>query len=58
MVKVVTLFLIFIMVMAMLGRLRMPKLPGPFRRKSLKAGEKCAKCGRYSVSGEPCKCET
>lgn len=56
MVKVVTLFLVFIIVLAMFGRLRFPKLPRPFRKKALKAGEKCPSCGRYSVAGEPCPC--
>lgn len=56
MVKVVSLFLIFILVLGMFGKLRMPRLPRPFRRNQVTAGKKCPACGRYSVAGEPCPC--
>lgn len=52
MVKVVTFFLIGMIILAMFGRLRLPKLP-KFGRKEL-GTEKCKKCGGYMVDGKPC----
>ncbi len=46
MVKVVTLFLVFILVLAMFGRLRMPKINNPMKRRGVQAGVKCKSCGR------------
>ncbi|PLS21655.1 hypothetical protein [Neptunicoccus cionae] len=56
MIKVVTLFLVFILVLAMFGRLRMPKLPKSLKRKGVQTGVKCKSCGRYSLAGEKCPC--
>lgn len=56
MVKVVTLFLVFMIVLAMFGRLRMPKVKNPFKRKTVKASVKCEHCGRYNLAGETCTC--
>lgn len=56
MVKAVTFFLIFILVLAMLGRLRFPKLKSPFGRGRLNRSAKCENCGRYLVAGEACEC--
>ncbi|MEX0281096.1 MAG: hypothetical protein AB3N13_07880 [Arenibacterium sp.] len=47
--KVVSLFLIFMVVLAMFGRLR---LPGANRL----ASAKCRKCGRYRIGKGPCRC--
>jgi len=49
MIKVVSLFLIGILVMAMFGKL---KFPG---QKRLEAA-KCEKCGRYRFGSKPCDC--
>lgn len=49
MVKVVSLFLIGMLVMAMFGRL---KYPG---QKRLQAA-KCPKCGRHKFTKGPCDC--
>lgn len=54
--KAVIFFLIFIMVLGIFGRLRLPKVKNPFKRKSVKATEKCEKCGRYNMAGETCSC--
>lgn len=54
--KVVLLFLIFIMVLGIFGRLRLPKVKNPFKRKTVKATEKCETCGRYNLAGEDCSC--
>lgn len=48
-VKAVTLFLIFIVVLAMFGKLR---LPG---RKHLSSA-RCPKCGRPRIGKSPCTC--
>jgi hypothetical protein len=48
-VKAVTLFLIFMAVLAMFGRLR---LPGGKRLGSLR----CPQCGRPKIGRGPCSC--
>ncbi|MEM8730049.1 MAG: hypothetical protein AAGF79_09025 [Pseudomonadota bacterium] len=50
-VKIVTLFLVVIAVLAMFGRLKL-RLPG---RDRLSRG-KCPKCGRYQIGKGPCPC--
>ncbi|TYB88465.1 hypothetical protein [Oceaniovalibus sp. ACAM 378] len=49
MIKVVSLFLICIVVLAMFGKLR---FPGQARLKSMK----CKGCGRYRIGKGPCDC--
>ncbi len=51
MVKVVTFFLIAMLVLGMFGKLRVPKL-----RKSRKAAKKCPDCGTYLIGKAPCPC--
>ncbi len=53
MIKAVFLFLIFIVALALFGRLRMPGNPlsGRLRRPA-----KCPNCGRYRIGGGPCPC--
>ena len=69
-IKVVFLFLIAILVLAMFGRLKTPRIPrggktgeddsdrtgGGRRNKPLDA-RKCAKCGSYILGAGPCACE-
>ena len=54
MLKIVTLFLAFMAVLAMFGRLR---LPGLTRRKDggLPKPRLCPECGRYNLRGGPCR---
>ena len=47
--KIVTLFLVFMAVLAVFGRLRMPRIGRP-------AGTKCRKCGRPRIGRGPCPC--
>ncbi|MEM1373532.1 MAG: hypothetical protein AAGF78_04010 [Pseudomonadota bacterium] len=54
-VKIVTLFLIVIAVMAMFGRLRFPHLPGMEKVRKL-ASKKCPSCGRHRIGKGPCPC--
>jgi hypothetical protein len=49
MIKIVSLFLIGILVLAMFGRL---KIPGLKRLQS----NKCPSCGRYRIGKSPCDC--
>ena len=56
MVKVVTFFLIFILVLGMFGRLRFPKIKNPLARKKVQPSVKCDTCGRYNLAGETCSC--
>lgn len=48
-IKIVTLFLIGIAVLAMFGRLRFPG------QKRL-ASKKCGNCGRFRIGKGPCAC--
>lgn len=50
MIKVVSLFLIGMVVLAMFGKLR---FPGQKRLQSMK----CDKCGRYRIGKAPCGCD-
>jgi uncharacterized OB-fold protein len=47
--KIVSLFLVVMAVLAMFGRLR---LPGSNRL----AAAKCRNCGRYRIGKGPCRC--
>jgi len=51
-IKIVLLFLAFMAVLAMFGRLRLPKPPA-IRRLS---GKKCKACGRPRLGKGPCPC--
>ena len=53
-IKIVTLFLVFMAVLAMFGRLRLPKLPKINTRQGLPKPRRCSKCGHYNVKGGPC----
>lgn len=48
--KIISLFLIFIAVLAIFGRLR---FPGQKRIQEAK----CPKCGRFKIGKGPCACE-
>ena len=49
MMKIVALFLVVMMVLAMFGRLR---FPGQAKLQNMK----CRKCGRYRIGSGPCFC--
>ncbi|WP_188129630.1 hypothetical protein [Roseivivax sediminis] len=46
--KIVILFLVFMGVMGMFGKLRMPK--------ALRGPQKCPNCGRHRIGKGPCPC--
>jgi len=48
-VKIVSLFLVGMVVLAMFGRLRMPRVPRM-------TAAKCARCGRPRIGRAPCPC--
>ncbi|QBY02491.1 hypothetical protein E2K80_18560 [Rhodophyticola sp. CCM32] len=56
MIKIVSLFLIGMVVLAMFGRLRLPRIgrrggpTGGLPKPSL-----CPECGRYNLKGGPCR---
>ncbi|MBN2905360.1 MAG: hypothetical protein JXJ18_01475 [Rhodobacteraceae bacterium] len=55
-IKIVSLFLIGMMALAMFGRLR---LPGPGGRKitlGRAKADKCPRCGRHKIGKGPCPC--
>jgi len=51
MLKIVTLFLVFMAVLAMFGKLRLPKIT---RRHGLPKPRLCKDCGRYNLRGGAC----
>jgi hypothetical protein len=55
-IKIVTLFLIGMAVLAMFGRLRMPKIGGRRIGRGRSASSKCPHCGRYRIGSGPCPC--
>lgn len=56
--KAVTFFLIGIVILAMFGRLRIPKpkLPGRKPKQGIADATKCPKCGGYMLAGTTCNC--
>jgi len=51
--KIVLLFLVFIAVLAMVGKLTLPG--AKWGRKTL-ADKRCPKCGRFRIGKGPCDC--
>ena len=51
--KIITLFLVFMAVVAMFGKLRFPKLPGGVARRLRGT---CPACGRPRIGKGPCPC--
>jgi hypothetical protein len=54
-VKIATIFLAFMAVLAMFGRLKLPKLPDNKITRRL-GGAKCPDCGRHRMGKGPCDC--
>ncbi|NNU79664.1 hypothetical protein HMH01_04340 [Halovulum dunhuangense] len=57
MIKIVTIFLIAMMILAIFGRLRMPRLPGARKLTKLPRVRKCKACGAPIPGKGPCVCE-
>ncbi len=57
-IKIVTFFLIGMVILAIFGRLRLPRLPRPPKYNAkLKAPRRCPRCGGFIVGGGSCNCE-
>ena len=56
MVKVVTFFLIAMVILAMMGRLRFPKFGSRGGKGRIKDARKCPKCGSYILHAGDCGC--
>jgi hypothetical protein len=63
MVKAVTFFLIAMLILAMLGKLKLPSLPKPKSRPKPKKTDqipdarKCPECGSYILGDGECSCQ-
>ncbi|MGV6887628.1 hypothetical protein ACTYEO_00090 [Rhodophyticola sp. SM2404] len=58
MVKVITFFLIGMLILALFGRLRWPggaRLPRRTKRADLPKPTRCKTCGKYDVTGGSCR---
>lgn len=53
--KIVVLFLVFIAVLGIFGKLRTPRLPGLDRLTRI-GQKRCPSCGRFSIGKGPCPC--
>ncbi len=51
--KIITLFLVGMAILAMFGKLRVPKIGQKLGKKT---AHKCAKCGSYKIGKGPCAC--
>lgn len=52
--KIMTLFLVGMAVLAMFGKLRLPKIPPKL---GIKTARKCNDCGSYKIGKGPCPCQ-
>jgi hypothetical protein len=55
--KIVTLFLVVMVILGLFGKLRTPRIGGPRDQRQLGRPRKCAKCGRFLIGKSPCNCE-
>lgn len=56
MLKIVSLFLVVIAVLALFGKLRVPRLSNPFRKPRIGAARRCERCGRFLIGSDTCTC--
>ena len=56
--KIVSLFLVVILVLGLLGKLRVPRgwLPGQKDQTKLGRPRKCRRCGRFLIGDGDCDC--
>ena len=56
--KIVSLFLIVMLVLGLMGKLRFPRgwLPGPKDQTKLGRPRKCPRCGRFLIGDGGCDC--
>ncbi len=56
-IKIVFLFLIGMLALAMFGRLRAPQIKSRKNKTKTLPARKCPKCGSYILGDGPCACE-
>jgi hypothetical protein len=56
--KIVTLFLVGMVAVAVLGKLRLGAKPGAKPGARLKSPVKCPDCGRFLIGKGPCDCKS
>lgn len=56
--KAVLIFLIFIILLGIFGKLRLPSLPKLKRKSSLDKPTKCKSCGSYIFKDIECSCKS
>lgn len=54
--KAVLIFLIFILLLGIFGKLRLPKLPMVKRKNSMEQAIKCKSCGNFLFKNVDCNC--
>lgn len=54
MVKAVVLFLLVMLVLGMIGKLRLPRLTRRKPGTAIEPARKCAVCGAFAIGGTPC----
>ena len=55
--KAVLIFLIFILLLGIFGKLRLPKLPMIKRKGSMEQAIKCKSCGNFLFKNVNCSCK-
>ena len=55
-IRVVLLFLIVIVVLGMIGKWRLPRLPRRKPGTAVEAARKCSVCGAYAIGAKPAPC--
>lgn len=55
MVKIVTFFLIGMMILALFGKLRFPRIGSGRAGNALPKPRRCTACGRFNLTGGPCR---
>nr|WP_114965445.1 hypothetical protein [Alkalilacustris brevis] len=54
--KIVSLFLIVMLVLGMFGKLRLPRIGRPRDQGRLGRPGKCPRCGKFLLGGAKCTC--
>lgn len=56
--KAVLIFLIFIILLGIFGKLRLPLFPKIKRNSAMSQAKKCKECGSYMFKDIDCSCKT
>lgn len=58
MFKIISLFLIAIVILAMVGKIKTPSIGGNKSPKKVQKTRKCEQCGSYVIGKGTCACKT